>query len=86
MRHQKTQPQAITLVAGIIVTASERFAVGSQAAIGGALLASMNTASEYGFGAVIASLPGFLVVADALRAIPDPRKPWPRNFGAWRRA
>ncbi len=51
---------------------SERFAQGSQAAVGGALLASMNTASEYGFGAVIASLPGFLVVADALRAIPNP--------------
>ena len=50
----------------------ERFAVGSQTAIGGALLASMNTASEYGFGAVIASLPGFLIVADALRAIPNP--------------
>ena len=49
-----------------------RFAAGSQAAIGGALLASMNTASEYGFGAVIASLPGFLIVADALRAIPNP--------------
>jgi len=32
----------------------------------------MNTASEYGFGAVIAALPGFLVVADALRAIPNP--------------
>jgi H+/gluconate symporter-like permease len=30
----------------------------------------MNTASEYGFGAVIASLPGFLVLADALRASP----------------
>src|SRR3546814_5576148 len=41
-------------------------------AIGGALLASMNTASEYGFGAVIAALPGFLVVADALGAIPNP--------------
>ena len=50
----------------------ERFAAGSQTAIGGALLASMNTASEYGFGAVIASLPGFLIVADALRAIPNP--------------
>ena len=50
----------------------ERFAAGSQSAIGGALLASMNTASEYGFGAVIASLPGFLVVANALRAIPNP--------------
>jgi len=51
---------------------SGRFAQGSQSAIGGALLASMNTASEYGFGAVIASLPGFLVVANALRAIPNP--------------
>jgi H+/gluconate symporter-like permease len=49
-----------------------RFADGSKSAIGGALLASMNTASEYGFGAVIASLPGFLVVANALRAIPNP--------------
>ena len=32
----------------------------------------MNTASEYGFGAVIAALPGFLVIADALKAIPNP--------------
>jgi H+/gluconate symporter-like permease len=48
------------------------FAEGTKAAIGGALLASMNTASEYGFGAVIAALPGFLVVANALSAIPDP--------------
>ncbi len=48
------------------------FAEGSKTAVGGALLASMNTASEYGFGAVIAALPGFLVVADALRAIPNP--------------
>jgi len=49
-----------------------KFAEGSKSAIGGALLASMNTASEYGFGAVIAALPGFLFVADALRAIPNP--------------
>jgi H+/gluconate symporter-like permease len=28
----------------------------------------MNTASEYGFGGVIAALPGFLVVSDALKA------------------
>ncbi|MGE4449721.1 GntP family permease [Oryzomicrobium sp.] len=49
-----------------------RFAEGSKAAIAGSLLASMNTASEYGFGAVIAALPGFLVVADGLRAIPNP--------------
>ena len=43
-----------------------------KTAVAGALLASMNTASEYGFGAVIAALPGFRVVADALRAIPHP--------------
>ena len=49
-----------------------RFAEGTKAAIGGALLAAMNTASEYGFGAVIAALPGFLVVANALGSIPDP--------------
>ena len=48
------------------------FAEGTRSAIGGALLASMNTASEYGFGAVIAALPGFLVVANALQAIPNP--------------
>lgn len=48
------------------------FAEGSKAAIGGALLASLNTASEYGFGAVIAALPGFAMIAQALRAIPDP--------------
>jgi H+/gluconate symporter-like permease len=49
-----------------------RFAEGSKAAIGGALLASMNTASEYGFGGVIAALPGFIVVADVLKGIPWP--------------
>ncbi len=48
------------------------FAQGSKDAIGGALLAAGNTASEYGFGAVIAALPGFLVVANALGAIPNP--------------
>ncbi|RDY69426.1 GntP family permease [Lysobacter soli] len=48
------------------------FAEGTKTAIGGALLAAMNTASEYGFGAVIAALPGFLVVANALGAIPNP--------------
>ncbi len=48
------------------------FAEGSKSAVQGALLAAMNTASEYGFGAVIAALPGFLVVANALGAIPNP--------------
>ncbi|HWX34621.1 MAG TPA: GntP family permease [Steroidobacteraceae bacterium] len=49
-----------------------KFADGSKAAVAGALLASLNTASEYGFGGVIALLPGFQVVASALRAIPNP--------------
>ena len=49
-----------------------KFADGSKAAVAGALLASLNTASEYGFGAVIALLPGFTVISGALRAIPNP--------------
>ena len=53
-------------------TVIAKFAEGSKSAIAGALLASMNTASEYGFGAVIAALPGFLVVANGLTAIPNP--------------
>lgn len=49
-----------------------KFAGGSKDAVGGALLASLNTATEYGFGAVIAALPGFLVIKGALAAIPNP--------------
>jgi H+/gluconate symporter-like permease len=48
-----------------------KFADGSKAAVAGALLASLNTASEYGFGGVIALLPGFVAVAEALRSIPN---------------
>jgi len=51
---------------------SQGFADGSKTAVGGALLAAMNTASEYGFGGVIAALPGFIVVSDALKGIPNP--------------
>ena len=40
-----------------------KFADGSKAAVAGALLASLNTASEYGFGGVIALLPGFAAVS-----------------------
>ncbi|WP_431862092.1 GntP family permease [Azospirillum sp.] len=67
------------LLAGILTVlafawkpVTAKFAEGTKAAIGGSLLASMNTASEYGFGAVIAALPGFLVIADGLKAIPNP--------------
>jgi H+/gluconate symporter-like permease len=63
-------------IAFVILTAfaqvRDRFATGTLTAVGGALLAAMNTASEYGFGGVIAALPGFIVVADALKSIPNP--------------
>lgn len=49
-----------------------KFAEGSKDAVAGALLAGTNTASEYGFGAVIAALPGFLVISHALKGIPNP--------------
>ena len=51
---------------------SRQFGEGTKTAISEALLAAMNTASEYGFGAVIAALPGFLVISEALKAIPNP--------------
>jgi H+/gluconate symporter-like permease len=67
------------LIAGILFVVAfgwkqvrAKFAEGSKAAISGSLLASMNTASEYGFGGVIAALPGFTVVSDALKSIPNP--------------
>ena len=43
-----------------------QFTRGVNASIGGSLLATINTASEYGFGGVIASLPGFLAVKGAI--------------------
>jgi H+/gluconate symporter-like permease len=67
------------LLVGILVTIAfafrpirERFADGSKLAVAGALLATLNTASEYGFGGVIAALPGFALVASTLHAIPNP--------------
>ncbi len=44
-----------------------------NSAVAGAMLAALNTASEYGFGAVIAVLPGFRTVSQSLAAnITDP--------------
>lgn len=67
------------LIAGILFvvvtsfrTIRLRFADGTKLAIAGALLATLNTASEYGFGGVVAALPGFEVVRGALEAIPNP--------------
>jgi H+/gluconate symporter-like permease len=51
---------------------SPAFVKGSQAAIAGCLLASLNTASEYGFGAVIAALPGFAAIQTVLSRISNP--------------
>lgn len=51
---------------------ARKFADEAGSAIGGALLASLNTASEYGFGAVIAALPGFAVIRTSLSAVPNP--------------
>ena len=62
----------LTVLVFAFARVKKRFAEGTKAAVAGSLLASMNTASEYGFGGVIAALPGFLVIAGALRAIPNP--------------
>ena len=62
----------LTVLAFAFKPVMTKFAEGTKAAVAGSLLASMNTASEYGFGGVIAALPGFIVVADALKAIPNP--------------
>ncbi|PKU26087.1 GntP family permease [Telmatospirillum siberiense] len=62
----------LTVVLFAFKTISTKFADGSKAAVAGSLLASVNTATEYGFGAVIAALPGFMVIKDALQAIPNP--------------
>lgn len=57
---------SVLLLAWRPVTAG--LAVGLNAAVAGAMLASLNTASEYGFGGVVASLPGFTKVNQALGA------------------
>ena len=62
----------ITVVVLAYKAVSSRFAEGSKNAVGGCLLAIMNTASEYGYGSIIAVLPGFLFLAEALKGIPNP--------------
>ncbi|WP_160722529.1 GntP family permease [Bacillus sp. USDA818B3_A] len=63
----------LALVIGILTTLAFNFKAvkldfktGINASIGGALLAAMNTGSEYGFGGVISSLPGFGIVRDGI--------------------
>ncbi|MGI3777266.1 MAG: GntP family permease [Janthinobacterium lividum] len=67
------------LLVGVLLTVAlgfrgirGRFNEGTKSAVAGALLATLNTASEFGFGGVIAALPGFIVARDALAVIPDP--------------
>ena len=43
-----------------------RISVGINLAIAGSLLATLNTASEYGFGGVIAALPGFTTIKHSI--------------------
>jgi H+/gluconate symporter-like permease len=62
----------LTVFATAFSAVTRRFAEGSKPAVAGALLASINTATEYGFGSVIAALPGFIAIRDALSAIPNP--------------
>ncbi|HCF7274958.1 TPA: GntP family permease [Pseudomonas aeruginosa] len=62
----------VTLLIFAYKTVIPKLAEGSRTAVAGAMLATLNTASEYGFGAVIAILPGFMAVAGALEVIPDP--------------
>lgn len=63
----------LALIMGIIATLLLNwkrvfvdFQTGLNVSIGGALLAAMNTGAEYGFGGVIASLPGFSVIRDGI--------------------
>src|SRR3954447_16981356 len=60
----------VVLFAWTRVSAS--FAKASQVAMTGFLLATLNTASEFGFGAVIAALPGFVAIQSAMKSIANP--------------
>lgn len=64
---------AMALLVGILTAIAlnfqevkAKFQESINVGISGALLATMNTASEFGFGAVIAALPGFTLVQNAL--------------------
>lgn len=63
----------MALVVGIITTlaydwkrVTKNFKEGLNLSIAGALLATMNTGAEYGFGGVIAALPGFTKISDGI--------------------
>ncbi len=64
------------LFAAIVVTfllamkpCIKNFTEGAKPALAASLLAIMNTASEYGYGSIIAALPGFLFLSEALKGV-----------------
>ncbi|PLS18047.1 transporter [Bacillus sp. M6-12] len=63
----------MALIVGIIATiaydwnrVTQNLKEGLNTSIGGSLLATMNTAAEYGFGGVIAALPGFALISNGI--------------------
>ena len=63
----------LTVIACAFGRLRSRFSEAGNSAVGGAMLAALNTGSEYGFGAVIAMLPGFRLVNEFLtHTIRDP--------------
>ncbi len=63
----------MALVVGIVASilydwkrVTKGFKEGLNTAIGGSLLATMNTGAEYGFGGIIAALPGFAKISDGI--------------------
>jgi H+/gluconate symporter-like permease len=63
----------MALVVGILTTllfdwnrVRQNFKEGLNASIGGSLLATMNTGAEYGFGGIIAALPGFTAISNGI--------------------
>ena len=66
----------MALIVGIISAlaydfkrAATEFKEGVNTAIGGSLLATMNTGAEYGFGGIIAALPGFAKISDGISGV-----------------
>ncbi|MBL8635306.1 MAG: GntP family permease [Myxococcales bacterium] len=54
----------LTVVCSAYRTVAPRFATSANIAVAGAMLAAVNTASEYGFGGIIAALPGFRIISE----------------------
>lgn len=66
----------IALIVGIIATILYNhkpvvmdFKEGTKIGVAGALLAIMNSATEYGYGAVISNLPGFSIARDGIASV-----------------